>query len=396
MGKDLKGKELGTGISQRKDGLYIARYTDRFGKRHSPMYAKTEREIKKKYRDAKYEDEHGIHGDHTDVTLNQWVEKWSDTFAKLNYKPTTMASYLLSYRQHIQPSLGDVKLCLITPLLVQEWLVNTNRSRPKSTAKYLASFRAILRDAQIAGIIPYNPAATIKFRDQHVPQKTAALTYDQLQLLFDNVDNDSYHNHADWLLVIRFLVLTGYRFGEMAGLRWSDIDFQNRLMYVRRTLHNNDAGRTEVYFTTPKSASSIRQTPISDQLLNILQQAQTYQQEWAKRYPQAWSARQDIQKDLVFTTRFGSHLKNGTFDDLLRRTVSKVNAQLPPDQQLPHISAHSFRDTFASLCYASNVPLKEVQELLGHTEQSMTLYYTQVSPQVLEDSLQLFHNGIDI
>lgn len=56
MGKSLKGKELGKGISQRADGMYVAGFTDRFGKRQY-VTSKTYNEVEKRLREAKYEDE---------------------------------------------------------------------------------------------------------------------------------------------------------------------------------------------------------------------------------------------------------------------------------------------------------------------------------------------------
>ena len=229
-----------------------------------------------------------------------------------------------------------------------------------------------------------------------MPKKTVALTEEQLKILIDNFQYQSYHCYANWLLIVRFLVLTGYRFGEMAGLRWSDIDWNQNIIHLQRTLHTHDSGGKEPYFTTPKTKNSIRNTPISQQIKDILLESKNLQMQWSREYPQAWESQRPIDKDLVFTTRYGSHMKNSSFNDVLRRVIPRVNQNLPEEQQLPQITAHSFRDTFASLCYSSAVPLKEVQELMGHQEESMTLYYTQVSQKTLNNRVQEFHDTLDI
>lgn len=75
MGKSLKGKELGTGISQRQDGLYQARFTNRFGKRQV-IYDKSYNGIQKKMREAKVVDDKEINVVNTDMTLDEWYAKW--------------------------------------------------------------------------------------------------------------------------------------------------------------------------------------------------------------------------------------------------------------------------------------------------------------------------------
>lgn len=82
MGKSLNGKELGKGISQRKeDGLYVARFINRFGKRQV-IYDKTYNGIQKKKREAMVSDEKAINVVSTNMTLDEWYEKWMDTCKK--------------------------------------------------------------------------------------------------------------------------------------------------------------------------------------------------------------------------------------------------------------------------------------------------------------------------
>ncbi len=91
MGKSLKGKELGQGITQRKDGLYQVRFTNRFGKRQT-IYGKTITEIRNKLRNEQYEDEKQINVVNSDMTLDAWFEIWMDT-CKNNCRDTTRHTY---------------------------------------------------------------------------------------------------------------------------------------------------------------------------------------------------------------------------------------------------------------------------------------------------------------
>ena len=78
MGKSLTGKELGQGITQRKDGRYQARFINRFGKRQT-IYGKTVNEIRRKLRAEQYEDEKQINVVSSDMTLDEWFEIWMET-----------------------------------------------------------------------------------------------------------------------------------------------------------------------------------------------------------------------------------------------------------------------------------------------------------------------------
>ena len=75
MGKNLKGKELGVGISQRKDGLYPARFTDKLGKRRQKYFKKLQ-ECRNWIADAQYKDEHGSIDASGDMTVDAWFDYW--------------------------------------------------------------------------------------------------------------------------------------------------------------------------------------------------------------------------------------------------------------------------------------------------------------------------------
>ena len=107
MGKSLNGKELGKGISQRKDGLYQGRFTNRFGKKQT-VYGNTLNEARKKLREAQYEDEKCLNVVTKDITLDEWFEVWMNTFKK-NCRDSSKESYKTEY-DRLQKALGWRKL----------------------------------------------------------------------------------------------------------------------------------------------------------------------------------------------------------------------------------------------------------------------------------------------
>lgn len=104
MGKDLKGKELGVGISQRNDGLYQARYSDRWGRRRT-IYGKKLRELQKELAEA-------VAGNlnftsvKDEVTLDMWFDRWMETYKEKSIRPNTKREYVHIYKKNISPYLG--------------------------------------------------------------------------------------------------------------------------------------------------------------------------------------------------------------------------------------------------------------------------------------------------
>ena len=93
MGKDLKGKELGSGISQRKDGLYVGRYTNRIGKRIQKVFPKLQ-ECRKWLSDSQYEEEHT----NLDFPKDMLVDAWYDYWIKIKEK-TVRYNTCRNYRE---------------------------------------------------------------------------------------------------------------------------------------------------------------------------------------------------------------------------------------------------------------------------------------------------------
>ena len=135
MGKSLTGKELGQGITQRKDGRYQARFTNRFGKRQT-IYGKTINEIRQKLRAEQYEDEKQINVVSSDMTLDEWFEIWMET-CKNNCRDTTRQTYRVSYNR-IRESLGWRKLSGLNLIVMQQAIndLKSDASR-KDTKKLL-------------------------------------------------------------------------------------------------------------------------------------------------------------------------------------------------------------------------------------------------------------------
>ena len=111
MGKDLKGKELGIGLSQRKDGVYQARYTDRWGKRKT-IYGNDIRLLRKQLAEEITDNER-FSNVKEDITLDYWFGRWMEVYKNKSVRPNTKREYTHIYQKNISPYLGDRNLSLI-------------------------------------------------------------------------------------------------------------------------------------------------------------------------------------------------------------------------------------------------------------------------------------------
>ena len=108
MGKNLKGKECGKGICQRKDGLYHARFVDKAGKRHE-KYFQTIPEARNWIEQAKYADKHEDVFVPSDTTVDAWFSFWIENIVG-DLAPNTLRNYRERYKQNIQPIIGKMLL----------------------------------------------------------------------------------------------------------------------------------------------------------------------------------------------------------------------------------------------------------------------------------------------
>ena len=113
MGKDLAGKELGRGISQRKDAIYCGTYNDRFGKRNY-IYDKNLKSLRNRLTKLQYEDSEKLNVISEDCTLDEWFEKWVIAYKKGEIRDTTLDLYTSRYYRYISKELGKTQLNKLT------------------------------------------------------------------------------------------------------------------------------------------------------------------------------------------------------------------------------------------------------------------------------------------
>lgn len=391
MGKDLRGKELGEGICQKKCGRYEARFVDRFGNRRS-ISGKNLREVKQKFNEALYEDRQEINI-RQDLSLDKWYEKWIGVHKFDVIRRNTQRHYNQIYSKHISPVLGKRYLKNITQLEIKALI----KSLKQKGYKYetINKVRILLLDmfnkALTDQFVNRNPVKGITVvRDEE--KEPRVLTVEEQVTFFDCCKGTFYDNF------FVTAVSTGMRIGELAGLKWEDIDWKNRVINVNRTLvyqkYDDDEKKT-FHIEKPKTKTSERKIPINKQCERALKSQRMQKFIVASKMPSTKKVEKEFE-DFLFTTSFNTPLNSQIICDTIKKIVNEINLTRDVLDEMETFSCHAFRHTFAVRCFESGIAPKTVQTYLGHATLQMTMdLYTTVLEEFKESEMQKLENTLD-
>ena len=301
------------------------------------------------------------------------VDEWLPA-VKPKLRASTWASYRTNTNAHVVPVLGEVKLQGLTPVqlnLFYAHLLESGRRRggglsPKTVRNIHVMLHRALKDAVRWGYLPRNVAVAVdppvgRSAERHV------WTPDQLGAFLEHVRADRLY--ALWLLV----ATTGMRRGELAGLRWVDINFANARVSPQRPRVVVDHA---VEVSEPKTAKGRRALALDPATLAVLREHQTRQAEEKAVIGAGYR-----HSGLVFTWPDGSPIH----PDLMTRWFEQHSRAAG----LPRIRLHDVRHSYASAALAAGVPAKVISERLGHATVGFTLdTYSHVLPGLDEAAAQ--------
>lgn len=284
MNTKKRGHNEGS-IKERKDGRYEVRVTAGYdfetGKqKRISYYTRTKADAIQKLHEEEYKIHFQQQVDPTSTTFLDWLRLWLETYMKNTLKQSTYVSYRGYIENHIAPAFPTLKLKDLTTKLLQDFYnykQNTEGLSPKTISNLHRCLHKAMKQAVLEHYIDYNPCDAVNLPRNEKPQ-IEIFTREQQQLL-------TYTSYQfRYGIFIRLVLATGIRMGELLGLRWEDIDFNKRMLSIRRTLnrlpkvdYDGIGNSTEIVIQEPKTKNSIRSIPLISNIANELQQWKTVQ-----------------------------------------------------------------------------------------------------------------------
>ena len=340
----------GSNIYKRRDGRFEGRvpvgYRDNGKIKYKSVYARTLSEVKEKMAEV-----YSIKQNHSvsamKLTVQTAAQQWLSS-AKLRVKESSYANYENIISKHILPFLGGEFMSNLSTSKLNDFIhykLNNGRLNGKGglSAKSVRDIMTVYRSIESFAAREYG------IRETHFTMPKIEKKQTDVLNAFERKRLENYllHNQNNTNISVLLCLFTGLRVGELCGLKWGDIDFENGTISVNRTVQRvNKRGSSEVVIGSPKSKSSVRIVPIPDFLLAILK---------AKRKGDDF------------------YIITGTCKPTEPRTMQNRFKAILKVCGIRNVNFHLLRHTYATICIETGFDPKTLSELLGHADASITL-----------------------
>lgn len=270
-----------------------------------------------------------------DVLSNWLIER------KIFLKYSTYTNYYNIIHNHIMPYLGDYNIRSLNNNILQQFILQQlENGRADNQGgisyKYAKDIITVLKltlDFQIQIQLPYHPPKQIQIFDKE--HQIKLINYLQSQI-----------NHKNFGILL--CIHTGLRIGELCALKWGDININTKMLSINKTMirtYTKEDG-SKLNITPPKTRSSIRNIPLNS---------------WIMQYAILLQG----QDDHYILTNKDKPIEPNKYRLYYNRVLK--------DLELPHLTFHALRHTFATRCIECGCDYKSLSELLGHSNVSITM-----------------------
>ncbi len=404
--KDARGRALRKGEVQRSsDGRYLYTYTDPLGKRKY-VYATDLVSLREKEKKLIRDQLDGLDRYAAGrATVNDTFDRYIAT--KYNLRDNTRSGYIYMYDRFIREDFGRRKLLDIkySDVLQFYYHLLNDRNLAVSTLDTIhtilhPTFQLAVRD----DIIRKNPSDGVV---AEICKKTGmhrnirhALTVDEQRAFMDYMSNHPVYVH--WWPMFTVLLGTGCRIGECLGLRWQDIDWENRIIkidhaltYYKSTKSNSCGFRVSL----PKTEAGIRTIPMLDVVRDAFEILRCEEAETGPNLQVI-----DGYTGFIFQNRYGKVPNPEAVNRAIKRISESYNAEeiLNAKKEnrealiLPNFSCHHLRHTFATRLCEAESNLKVIQSVMGHKSIETTMdVYAEATDRKKQESFELLASKLD-
>ena len=413
MGKSLKGKELGRGLYQRSDGLYVASIYLKGSPKPIYIYDSNLAKLKKKRDHEKARYIIGLSVDSKKYTVAEWFEEWMRLYNVGRLKNTTVNGYVDGF-ERVTDIIGSVRLNSLTPTHIYNMIefLQKDGYAETSVIHSLAIVNLLLNSAVENRMIPMNPCKglTIKKPEEAVidpiyEDEGKILTKEEIETFLSAAKKTRYYE------VFYIILNTGMRIGELAALMWEDIDFHAHRIRIYKTLNKTtifyDDSKRRIenpynikQITTPKKKASYRWIPMSKSVENAFLSWKAKQDADKVKYGTKWgkdNALLEQYPNLVFTTQPGNlflpQYGSRECSRILKIIDKKEIKRAELENREPHLYSvypHKFRHTFVTRMNQSNMSPFTVRKIAGHSNINMTNYYTHLETEYISEEFNKF------
>lgn len=276
----------------------------------------------------------------SEETFGHFAQMWYDLYKKPYLRENSLIAVRYVLNQYILPAIGGYRLRDITPMQIQAIMAGLSDKSSSVQSKVLINLRNIFNTAQENGLVAKSPVSNMLKPGGRKTQEKEALTVQESNQLLERVKN----TRAKTFLLTA--LHTGMRRGEIVGLQWEDIDFEEKVIHIR---HNAVIGQHETTVSEDiKTKAGKRDVPLSEEL-------------------ELWLAARKKTSHSKYVIAMENHqpLSKSSY-----RSMWKLIERELPDT---HVTAHILRHTYITRLFEAGLDIKEIQYLAGHSTIDMTL-----------------------
>ena len=347
----------------------VTLYTTEGKQKKKIFYGKTKREVTDKVNQVLSELRSNTYIEPSKVTLYEWLCTWLEHYCRNQVRETTFINYETFVERHIQPTIGNLKLCDLNTMIMQQFynermkngnLVTGGGLSPKTLRNLHNMLHKALDQAVALDMIAKNPTQFTNI-PRGYKQERRFFTVEEQQKLQSCLKNEKIG------MLVLLDLYTGMRQGELLALMWKDVHLNpngNSYLRVTQTLNRIklrtpvDGRSTTLRIGYPKTPHSIRTIPLLPDIAKALIEHRTKQIEYYRDHS-------IVDPGYVFTNSIGGFVDPHNFQHEFKRMLKRHGIR--------EVNVHGIRHTFATRALENGMSMKTLSQILGHSSTAFTM-----------------------